>query len=173
MSKALDSVYTESGPGTGWIAADHQSSYVWGWLDLGTEHTITKIRLWQNAETGSSYPVERYIGDFSLTMTNDVTKTSDDSYSTDDNFVKYSTDMQRVIWKYANASGELVVPVVGNHTFGGANDPTKSILRSATTGFHEFSFTSTGTGRYLLFKGWAVSRLARLNELQIFGYSTI
>jgi hypothetical protein len=171
MSNALDSVYTESGPGTGWVAADNPSSYVWGWLDLGTEHTITKIRLWQNAETGSSYPEERYIGDFSLTMTNDYTKTSDDSYSTD-NFVKYSTDMQRVIWKYANASGELVVPV-GNHTFGGANDPTISILRSATTGFHEFSFASTGTGRYLLFKGWAVSRLARLNELQIFGYSTI
>ena len=174
MSKALDGVYTESyAPVGGWIAADHPGIYVWGWLDLGTEHTITKIRLWQNAnaQTESNYPEERYIGDFSLTMTNDVTKTSDDSYSTDYNFVKYSTDTDSVIWKYANASGDLVVPS-GNETFGGANDPTKDILRSATSGFHEFSFTTTGTGRYLLFKGWAVSRLARLNELQIFGYPT-
>eukprot|EP00959_Pyramimonas_sp_CCMP1952_P296257 6197252-Pyramimonas_sp.AAC.1 len=77
-------------------------------------------------------------------MTNDVTNTSDDSYSTtNNNFVKYSTDS--VIWKYANASGELVVPL-GHDTFGGVNDPTKSILRSATSGFHEFSFTWENTG---------------------------
>jgi hypothetical protein len=171
MSKALNGVYTESGIG-GWIAGADSSHYIWGWLDLGTEYTINKIRLWQNGWDTNSYPEERYIGDFSLTMTNDVTNTSDDSYSTtNNNFVKYSTDS--VIWKYANASGELVVPL-GHDTFGGVNDPTKSILRSATSGFHEFSFTweNTGTGRYLLFQGWAVSRLARINELQIFGYPT-
>ena len=169
MSKALDGVYTGGGI-VGWIAGADSSHYIWGWLDLGTEYTINKIRLWQNGWDGmdgtNSYPEERYIGDFSLTMTNDVTNTSDDSYSTN-NFVKYSTDS--VIWKYANASGELVVPS-GADTFGGVNDPTKSILRSATSGFHEFTFTSSGTGRYLLFQGWAVSRLARLNELQIYGY---
>ena len=115
----------------------------------------------------NSYPEERYIEDFSITMTNDIANTSDDSYSTN-NFVRYSTD-NSVVWKYANAAGELVVPS-GADTFGGVNDPTKSILRSATSGFHEFSFTSSGTGRYLLFQGWAVSRLARLNELQIYGY---
>ena len=66
MSKAMDGVYSGAGI-EGWISADQSDTQlgsaqvIWGWIDLGATTSITRVRLWQNEHTASSYPEERYI----------------------------------------------------------------------------------------------------------------
>jgi hypothetical protein len=149
-----------------WVAPKSYA-YMWAWVDLGNSRTINRLRLWQNDITNSL----NTISNFSLFMTNDASLTSGLGDASQ-HFVKFSSDKAQIGWYYTDNGGKYRTTSV----FGGANDPTLSRTKTASTGFHEFRFDNFNpykrTGRYCRIIIWrnAIPGQPRLFELKLLGY---
>lgn len=177
-----------------YTADPNSEARIWAWFDLRDVYTITKLKLWQHVNANH----ERYITDFRLFITNDSNiidtvyypikdpnayelyadangglgrMPDEDQYTS----IKFSRDLatNNLVWYYADSSGTLT-QLTDTQKLGGPSDPTKSVSRTSTTGYHQFEFNNMipgreRIGRYLYFEGRAFEYLPRLWELQIFG----
>jgi hypothetical protein len=177
-----------------YTADPNSEARIWAWFDLRDVYTITKLKLWQHVNANH----ERYIKDFRLFITNDSNMINTVYYPLEDEnasqlyadanggfgrmpdedqytSIKFSRDLatNNLAWSYTDSSGTLIEPIITD-TLGGPSDPTKSVSRTSTTGYHQFEFNNMipgreRIGRYLYFEGQAFQYLPRLWELQIFG----
>lgn len=163
---AFDNNYTSSA----WTASQGLA-YNYVWLDLGREYIISKFRLWQNNNVVNN--LEHLIHNFKMIMTNTapISNNRNDTIS-DMNSKSLKSNGG---WYYTDNSGNY------NPTnfLGRENDPTLTLYKSNTTGFHEFRFDdsiapSNRTGRYCYIEldrsyNFGVPTVA---ELKMFGYET-
>lgn len=165
---AFDNNYISSA----WTAGQNLA-YNFVWLDLEREYIISKFRLWQNNNVVHSRDL---IHNFKMIMTN----TAPSSYSNDrtdysGHFMDSKNLKSNGGWYYTDNSGNYnPTNVLGRET-----DPTLSLQKSNTTGFHEFRFDdsiapSNRTGQYCyieLDRSYN-SGVPTVAELKMFGYET-
>uniref|UniRef100_A0A6C0BS32 Uncharacterized protein n=1 Tax=viral metagenome TaxID=1070528 RepID=A0A6C0BS32_9ZZZZ len=167
----------------GWVRnGDNQS--LWGWIDMGREMTMERIRIWINSlvEFTPTY--------FRIYATNNVALT--DSYLPDEEnmyFFSYTNDINKLVEQNALSTGDNDNGVDYHngsintsqwHEFGKSNDPTRTITKNLNSGYHRYSFCNRSdyftkynrTGRYFFLEFYPAKYKTQIMELRIKGNYT-
>jgi hypothetical protein len=167
----------------GWVR-NNNNTPLWGWIDMGKECTMERIRIWIN-----SY-VEYTPTKFRIYATNNVAMTSK-YLKQGQHFFNFLWDVRRLVEQnavstgnndngvdYENPSGTWGTSLW--HEFGKSNDPTRTVSKNLQRGYHRYSFCNAidsfpkyqRTGRYFFIEFGAAKYRTQIMELRLKGNYT-
>jgi hypothetical protein len=171
----------------GWVRLENNQS-LWGWVDMGKECTLERLRLWINAEVDKN--ISGTDG-FRVYATNNASLTT--AYlPADMHFFHYTTHvaaLQSLNKNRTESSQETTLngydyeyptgtwTCLNSPLLGTINDPVRTVTKNASSGYHRFNFCNyfnkyQRTGRYYFFEFYPTTNKTQIVEFNITGNYT-
>lgn len=171
----------------GWVRLENNQS-LWGWVDMGKECTLERLRLWINADVDKN--ISGTDG-FRVYATNNVSLTT--AYlPADMHFFHYTTHvaaLQSLNEDRTESSQDTTVngydyeyptgtwKCLNSPLLGTTNDPVRTVTKNASSGYHRFNFCNyfnkyQRTGRYYFFEFYPTTNKTQIVEFNITGNYT-
>jgi hypothetical protein len=165
----------------GWVR-NNNNTPLWGWIDMGKECTMERIRIWVNSLNNWTPTA------FRIYATNNVAMTS--SYlNQGQHFFNFLWDIRYLVEQNAVSTGDNDNGVDYHngsintslwHEFGKSKDPVRTRTKNLNTGYHRYSFCNAldsfpkyqRTGRYFFIEFYKAQYRTQIMEFRIKGNYT-